>query len=222
MMLSNKDIPKTARKIFDRRVYLHVLSLKVIFELLTLSYFSKASSRAQLFIWQRVFCMQLKNSFLYEWFPSRYKTRFETEAKYKCEMTLYTSQKARKIAASQIRDNVLPKQNVNYTRIPERQNYSCLEKTMVTNPNSLESKANSLVPLFQNESKGERIHLKMTLICMKMNPPVGGIIFMWMVLHLDSFWYRDKRLFGNGLLLSLVHCFTHAPSRRPSEEVTER
>ena len=81
-------------------------------------------------------------------------------------------------AASQIRDNVLPKQKVNYTRIPERQNYSCLEKTMVTNTNSLESKANSLVPLFQNESKGERIHLKMTLICMKMNPPVGGIIFM--------------------------------------------
>ena len=48
MMLSNEDIPKTARKIFDRRVYLHVLSLKVIFELLTLCSFSKASSRAQL------------------------------------------------------------------------------------------------------------------------------------------------------------------------------
>ena len=41
---------------------------------------------------------------------------------------------------------------------------------MVTNTNSLESKANSLVPLFQSESQGETIHLKD-------NEPVGGITF---------------------------------------------
>ena len=29
---------------------------------------------------------------------------------------------------------------VSYTRIQERQNYLCLEKTRVTNPNSMESK----------------------------------------------------------------------------------
>ena len=45
----------------------------------------------------------------------------------------------------------------------------------------------SLVPLFQSESKCETILMKMTLICTKMNPH-AELIFIWKVLHLDSFW----------------------------------
>lgn len=59
-------------------------------------------------------------------------------------------------------------EKVSFTRIPERQNYLCLGKTKVTNPNSMESKA-----------------------------------------------ITDQ-------LFSLVHIFTHSPSRYPFEESTER
>ena len=65
------------------------------------------------------------------------------------------------------------------------------------------SKANrpfpsSLVPLFQGESKCETILRKMTLICMKMKLH-AELIFIWKVLHLDSFWNRGTRELGNGL-----------------------
>ena len=44
----------------------------------------------------------------------------------------------------------------------------------------------SLVPLFQNESKYETILMKMTLICIKIKLS-AELIFIWQVLHLDSF-----------------------------------
>lgn len=73
LLLSNKDIPKTAWKIFGRRVLMHNFSYDNEFDLHA-------------------------TEILNEWFPSRCKTRFETEAKYKCELALYTSQKGRKIS----------------------------------------------------------------------------------------------------------------------------
>ena len=56
----------------------------------------------------------------------------------------------------------------------------------------------SLVPLFQSESKWETILMKMTLICMRMKLH-AELIFIWKVLHLDSFWNGDTRELGNGL-----------------------
>ena len=40
----------------------------------------------------------------------------------------------------------------------------------------------------------------MTLICMKMKLH-AELIIIWKVSHLDSFWNRDTRELGNGLLL---------------------
>ena len=40
----------------------------------------------------------------------------------------------------------------------------------------------------------------MTLICMKMKLH-AELIFIWKVSHLDSFWKRDTRGLGNGLLI---------------------
>ena len=57
----------------------------------------------------------------------------------------------------------------------------------------------SLVALFQSESKCETILTKMTLICMKIKLH-AELIFRWKVSHLDSFWNRVTREFGNGLL----------------------
>ena len=60
----------------------------------------------------------------------------------------------------------------------------------------------SLVPLFQSESKCETILMKMTLICKKMNLH-AELVFIWKVLHLDSFWKRGARELGNGLFPSM-------------------
>ena len=60
----------------------------------------------------------------------------------------------------------------------------------------------SLVPLFQSESKCETILMKMTLICKKMNLH-AELIFIWKVLHSDSFWKRGARELGNGLFPSM-------------------
>ena len=57
----------------------------------------------------------------------------------------------------------------------------------------------SLMPLFQSESKRETTLMKMTLICMKMTLH-AKLIFISKVSHLDSFWNRDTRELGNGLL----------------------
>ena len=61
----------------------------------------------------------------------------------------------------------------------------------------------SLVPLFQSESKCKTILMKMTLICKKMKLH-AEFIFIWKVLHLDSFWNRGRRKLGNGLLAHLI------------------
>ena len=58
----------------------------------------------------------------------------------------------------------------------------------------------SLVPLFQSESKCETILVKLTLIYMKMKL-YAELIFIWKVSHLDSFWNRDTRELGNGLVI---------------------
>ena len=56
----------------------------------------------------------------------------------------------------------------------------------------------SLVPLFQNESKCETFHMKMSsarsFIFMQIK-----VIFKRMVSHLDSLWNRGTRKLGNGL-----------------------
>ena len=44
----------------------------------------------------------------------------------------------------------------------------------------------------------------MTLICMRMKLH-AELIFIWKVSHLDSFWNRDTRELGNGLLYSRMH-----------------
>ena len=58
----------------------------------------------------------------------------------------------------------------------------------------------SLVPLFQNESKCETFHMKMSsacsFICMQIK-----VIFIRIVLHLDSLWKRGTRELGNGLFM---------------------
>ena len=63
----------------------------------------------------------------------------------------------------------------------------------------------SLVPLFQSESKCETILMKMTLICLRMKLR-AELIFIWKVSHLGSFWNRDTRELGNGLLHYWLQC----------------
>ena len=58
----------------------------------------------------------------------------------------------------------------------------------------------SLVPLFQNESKCETFHMKMSSACSFIFMQIK-IIFIRMVLHLDSFWNRGTRELGNGYFL---------------------
>ena len=60
---------------------------------------------------------------------------------------------------------------------------------------------NSLVPLFQSESKCETILMKMTFICMKKKLR-AELIFIWKVSHLDSLWNRGTTELGNGLFVS--------------------
>ena len=57
----------------------------------------------------------------------------------------------------------------------------------------------SLVPLFQNESKCETFHMKMSFACSFIFMQIK-VIFIRMVSHLDSFWNRGARELGNGLL----------------------
>ena len=56
-----------------------------------------------------------------------------------------------------------------------------------------------VLPLFQTESKCEIFHMKMSMICIRMDLWVK-FIFIWKVSHLDSFWNRGKTQLGNGLL----------------------
>ena len=63
---------------------------------------------------------------------------------------------------------------------------------------------NSLVPLFQSESKCETILKKMTFICMKKKLR-AELIFIWKVSHFNSVWKRGTRELGKGLFL--VHFF---------------
>ena len=57
----------------------------------------------------------------------------------------------------------------------------------------------SLVPLFQNESKCETFHMKMSSACSFILMQIK-VIFITTVSHLDSFWNRGTRELGNGLL----------------------
>ena len=56
----------------------------------------------------------------------------------------------------------------------------------------------SLVPLFQNESKCETFHMKMSSACSFILMQ-SKVIFIRMVSHLDSLWNRGTRELGNGL-----------------------
>ena len=57
----------------------------------------------------------------------------------------------------------------------------------------------SLVPLFQNECKCETLLMKMSSTCSFIFMQIK-VIFIRMVLHLDSLWNRGTREFRNGLL----------------------
>ena len=57
----------------------------------------------------------------------------------------------------------------------------------------------SLVPLFQNESKCETFHVKMSSACSFIVMQIK-VIFIRMVSHLNSLWNRGTRELGNGLL----------------------
>ena len=61
----------------------------------------------------------------------------------------------------------------------------------------------SLVPLFQNESKCETFHMKVSFACSFIFMQIK-VIFIRMVSHLDSFWNRGTRELGNGLFYSFV------------------
>ena len=66
-----------------------------------------------------------------------------------------------------------------------------------------------LLPLFQTESKCEIFHMKMSMICIRMDLWVK-LIFIWKVSHLDSFWNRGKRELGNGLFTAVINLFLSA------------
>ena len=57
----------------------------------------------------------------------------------------------------------------------------------------------ALVPLFQNESKCETFHMKMSSACSFIFMQIK-VIFIRMVSQLDSLWNRGTRELGNGLL----------------------
>ena len=57
-----------------------------------------------------------------------------------------------------------------------------------------------LAPLFQNETKCETFHMKMSSACSFIFMRIK-VIFKRMVLHLDSPWNRGIRELGNGLFL---------------------
>ena len=69
----------------------------------------------------------------------------------------------------------------------------------------------SLVPLFQNESKCETFHMKMSSACSFIFMQIK-VIFIRMVSHLDSLWNRGTRELGNGLFHSRPR--GHAPFGR--------
>ena len=60
-----------------------------------------------------------------------------------------------------------------------------------------------LVPLFQNESKCETFHIKMSSACIFIFVQIK-VIFIRMVSHLDSLWNRGTRELGNGLCSYIV------------------
>ena len=56
----------------------------------------------------------------------------------------------------------------------------------------------SLLPLFQNESKCETFHMKMSFTHKSIRMQII-LIFIWKISHLDSVWNRGRRQLGNGL-----------------------
>ena len=65
----------------------------------------------------------------------------------------------------------------------------------------------SLVPLFQSESKSETIVMKMTFIYMKLNLQ-SELIFIWMISRLDSF-SNDKETLNIHCLKQIVNINTY-------------
>ena len=55
-----------------------------------------------------------------------------------------------------------------------------------------------LLPLFQNESKCETFHMKMSFTHKSIRMQII-LIFIWKISHLDSVWNRGRRQLGNGL-----------------------
>ena len=73
--------------------------------------------------------------------------------------------------------------------------------------------------LFQNESKCEIFHMKMSMICIRMDLWVK-LISIWKVSHLDSFWNRGKRQLGNGLFCCDTCCTKNCLVTYPASDIS--
>ena len=69
----------------------------------------------------------------------------------------------------------------------------------------------SLLPLFQNESKCETFHMKMSFTYKSIRMQII-LIFIWKISHLDSVWNRGRRQLGNGLLALIWWATIQNPS----------
>ena len=78
------------------------------------------------------------------------------------------------------------------------QGTDAFQKTRVATNRTNRPFRNSLVPLFQNESKCETFHMKMSSACSFIFIQIK-VIFITMVSHLDSLSNRGTRKLGNGI-----------------------
>ena len=86
-----------------------------------------------------------------------------------------------------------PRPNYRFTQRFSRPHYNARirSKTGAAKGTSEWPFPSCLLPRFQNESRCETIQMKMSLICMKINLQIK-LIFIWKVVHQDSFWNREK------------------------------
>ena len=69
----------------------------------------------------------------------------------------------------------------------------------------------SFLPLFQNESKCETFHMKMSFTHKSIRMQII-LIFIWKISHLDSVWNTGRRQLGNGPNFSSFNPFPSLPS----------
>ena len=76
----------------------------------------------------------------------------------------------------------------------------------------------SLQPLFQKESKCETFHMKMSSECSFIFMQIK-VIFIRMVLHLDSLWSRGTRELGYGLFANLTKLSWVDMTKRADDDI---